>query len=113
MGCSLVSWCGVGGPGHNTQAHTPDTHTLVLIRTHAHTQGRARCVYPTPNSRPRCAHSHSPMCVVSRCITWAYARACTAVTHNVAVQIRDVLEAGDNALLAALCEVRHMQETDG
>ena len=53
------------------------------------------------------------MCVVSQCITWAYARACTAMTHTVAVQIDVALAAGDNARLAALCEARHMQVTNG
>ena len=53
------------------------------------------------------------MCVVSRCITRAYARACTAVTHTVAVQIKQALAAGDNERLAALCEARHMEETEG
>ena len=35
------------------------------------------------------------------------------MTHTVAVQIKEASAAGDNARLAALCEVRHMQETDG
>ena len=35
------------------------------------------------------------------------------MTHTVAVQIDVALAAGDIARLAALCEARHMQETDG
>ena len=35
------------------------------------------------------------------------------MTHTVAVQIDVALAAGDNARLAALCEARHMQVTNG
>jgi hypothetical protein len=34
------------------------------------------------------------------------------MTHTVAVQIDVALAAGNNEALAALCEARHMQETD-
>ena len=35
------------------------------------------------------------------------------MTHTVAVQIDEALAAGENARLAALCEARHMEETEG